>query len=541
MKNIKKTTLTAFAFMAFATLFFFSCKKLELDKVSTKGTWNPNMAVPLAFGEFGVYDILARTDSTDLIVIDPEIGSIALLYNGDLFSFKARDFYELEDFTESEEVDLAIPVQGSYGGNESVSETSDFLINTPFGSEIHEVTFREGNLNVTVSSTYDHNISVDITFPGFIKDGSPIQVSMNLAPAGNGTETVVRNVDLTDVIADLTKNGTTVNEFAVDKEVEITGTGSSIDGDETVTIDYQMVNQDYDLITGYFGQPTFETQDSILLKIFQNVTDGYFQFTNPKFRLEVDNSLGIPLSYNMNELKTIIIETSEELHLIGNPTSFPVDKPSSIGLTQQTIIELNKTNTDNIETIVTPTPQYFYFDTELVANPDGQTGDLNFLTHESSLDVSGEIELPLEGFAYGFEFRETYDFEINQDLSETDRIEFVMLRLIIDNGFPVDLAAQVIFKDENQQPLFTSFESTIEPIFTSGQVDSDGRVVSSTREISDIVLEREQIDLLDQVRFFEVIGFGETRNGTDEEIVKVFDDYKVGTQLSIQIEVSQDY
>ena len=70
----------------YALIFFASsCKKLEFDKIA-QTAWNPNLAIPLAYADFGVYDILARQDSTDLVVIDPSTGAIALVYKGEIAS-----------------------------------------------------------------------------------------------------------------------------------------------------------------------------------------------------------------------------------------------------------------------------------------------------------------------------------------------------------------------------------------------------------------------------------------------------------------------
>jgi hypothetical protein len=49
------------------------------------------------------------------------------------------------------------------------------------------------------------------------------------------------------------------------------------------------------------------------------------------------------------------------------------------------------------------------------------------------------------------------------------------------------------------------------------------------------VLEAYQIGLLDQVKFLEIEGVAQTLNGTQGQIVKLFDDYTIGVKLSMQV------
>ena len=523
----------------FILVFFFSCKKLDFNKISTAGTWNPNIAVPLAFGEFGVYDILARTDSTDLVVIDPETGKIALVYRGDLFAIEAKDIIQLQDVSEEYGIDvndLGIPPSPSFSGtvSETISET--FIIDTDTDTEIHEVTYSQGQLRLTVNSTFNHNVNATVVFPTMLKNGAPVEFELNLTGASNEVNTI----DLEGVVVDFTVNGTTTNTFEVVSEIEVTGTGGPISGNERIDVDLELLNIDFLSVFGYYGQVGKPIQDSILLRVFEEVRDGFFQFTDPKVYLELQSSFGIPMNVDLDELKTIVTQTGEDLPLQGYPTPIQVNSPSNLGEIATTLIQLDKTNTSNIETIVTPTPKFFYYDATVNLNPMGPTNNLNFVKNTSELILKSEVELPLEGFAYGFSLRDTFDFDVGTDLEEADAIDYVMFRLNIDNGFPVDIDAQVVFMDENYNTVFTAFDDQ-EDIALSALTDNTGKVTQSTKKITDILLDRDKIELLDQVVYFELIGFGETKNGPAEEIVKIFDDYKINMRLGVQIEGRQSF
>jgi len=518
----------------------FSCKKLELDKISTSGTWNPNIAVPLAYGEFGVYDILARTDSTDIVVIDETSGAIALVYKGDLFAIEAKDIVELQDYsgnyTASAAEIGAVPTP-SFSSSFSQTVSDEFILDVDPNTEIHEITYNQGEMTISVSNSFNHDVNVSIVFPYLLKNNVPVSIDMSLFP--NSSDNVT--LELEDAVADLSQGGSTFNALAFDANVELIGSGNPIAGNEQIDVNVALSNVDYFSVTGFYGEVSLEIKDSILLRVFEEVRDGFFQFTDPKVYLEVQNSFGIPLNVDLVDLRTIVTQTGAELPLTGYPTPINVSSPSVMGESASSLIQLDKSNTNNIESIVTPTPKYFYYDAIMNLNPGGSNGNLNFIRNDSELRLKGEVELPLEGYAYGFTLRDTFDFDVsNDDLDNAEAIEYVMFRLGIDNGFPVNIDGQVVFMDENYNVLFTAFDAQ-EDLTLSAMTDANGRVTQSTKKVTDILLNKEQIELLKDVVYFELIGNGETKNGTQEEVVQFFDDYKMNIRLGVQIEAKQSF
>jgi hypothetical protein len=218
--------------------------------------------------------------------------------------------------------------------------------------------------------------------------------------------------------------------------------------------------------------------------------------------------------------------------LTGYPTVVNIAAPTNMGETATTTLELNTANTGNLNTIISPVPKYFYFEAAAQSNPTGQTATLNFAEDQSALRIKADLELPLEGFAYGFALKDTVEFNLGTDI---DMIEYVMFRLIVDNGFPVQLGTQIKFMDENYNVLFLTFDG-LEYLIQPALVDSNGKVYKKTKKINDITLTEAQIALLDQVKYLEIEGVAETLNGTSGQIVKLFDSYKIDVKLSVQVE-----
>ncbi|WP_027418894.1 hypothetical protein [Crocinitomix catalasitica] len=535
MNLLKKANLMAVGLL----LLFAGCKKLDpykdLSKI-TSTSWNPILAVPVAHTEFGVYDILARTDSTDLVIIDPITGEIALTYKGEILSFRAEDLFDIPDFSESLRfslLDLGPLPAISYSGTATSSETSSLLIEPVAGMEIHSVTFKSGSLDFSFSTDLKHDLTIEIEIPSLLVGGAPINESFELTYDGDVPQELARSIDLAGAIGDFTLDGMTVNEIEANYSITINGTGEEIVGTESFETSIGFTDINYKNATGNFGMHSLGSySDSILLRIFNNAIDGYFELTNPKIRLEMINSFGFPVEVNLSDLKTVSEVTGETFVLDGYPSTISIPYPTEFGDDRSYLLELNKTNTTNISTIITPVPKYFHFAASGLANPDGPPVTPNFIEDVSQFKINAEIELPLEGFAHGFQMVDTVEFDFSDDVEEVER---VMFRLIINNGFPIDLSAGVTFVDEDYTTLLTPTIG-IENIVKSGRINADGLVIDKTEQITDISIERLDVPKLKHAKYIIIRTDAETANGINGDIVKLYDFYSLSIKLGMQVE-----
>ncbi len=534
MNSLKKN-IKFLALIFLVVGVFPACKKLEFDKLA-QNAWNPNLAIPLAHANFGVYDILARQDSTDIVVIDNTTGAIALVYKGEVVSYDAQSIVQLNDQNSQTVLSLAdlnLVTLPALSGTISTNNSNNIVFNTNAGVEIHTVDFSNGTLNLTVTTNLQHDITAVLTFPDLKLNNVPISRTINLTYTGGIPQTGSTSIDLTNVVGDFTLGNTTVNTFKVNCQTTITGTGQPVVGNENIQIDFNLSNLAFENVQGYFGQQNLGiSNDTILMKIFETASTGYFELVNPKVKFIVENSFGFPSRINFSEIKTINVATGQEFPLSGFPNVFDVNAPAIMGQTATSTLELNTTNTPNLSTVITPVPKYFYFAATAQSNPSGQTANLNFIEADSKFKVRTEVELPLEGLAYGFELKDTVPFNFNEDVSV---IESVMFRINVDNGFPVDFRTQLVFLDQNYSPLFTIF-NTPEAVVQSALVDNGGKVNQNTLKITDATLNTLQISQLNQVKYVLINGVAQTLDGTNGQIVKFYDSYKLGLKLGMQIQ-----
>ena len=517
----------------------FGCKKHDLTKVAGI-TFDQNLAVPIGYGEFGVHDLLKSIDNT--IQVNPSDGGMSLVYHKQLDTIYAKDVVKLDDFSQNFSIvpaNLLGNASGSFNGTINNSSTQNFTYTTQNGTELHDLNFQSGNLAINVSSTIEHNITLVITFPDLKLNGSVLTKTITMIYPNSVPHTGSGTIDLTNVLADFTANNTATNTLRINIDATITGTGQSITGSENLDLTMNLTNLEFKNITGYFGQQTLASfADSMLLKVFNNPIQGSLSFTNPKLTFTVENSFGIPITVNFNNLSTVNTVSNQTTQITFNNPVQTVNIPANMGdPAVSTSFELSNATTNNTMTnLVDAAPKYLKYDISATSNPNGNPGplNLNFIESTSKMIVKTDIELPFEGYASGMEVKDTLKFD--QISNSPDQIESVLFRLKVDNGFPLTFNGQAEFVDVNYNHLFNLFDSPTD-IISAAPVNSTTHIVNgTTTKSTDVIISASKIALLDKVRFIILKGEAETTKPLNT-VVKLLDGYKIGLKLSVQVQL----
>ena len=517
----------------------FGCKKHDLTKVAGI-TFDQNLAVPIGYGEFGVHDLLKSIDNT--IQVNPSDGGMSLVYHKQLDTIYAKDVVKLDDFSQNFSIvpaNLSGNTTGSFNGTINNSSTQNFTYTTQNGTELHDLNFQSGNLAINVSSTIEHNITLVITFPDLKLNGSVVTKTISMIYPNSVPHTGSGTIDLTNVLADFTANNTATNTLRINIDATITGTGQPITGNENLDLTMNLTNLEFKNITGYFGQQTLASfADSMLLKVFNNPIQGSLSFTNPKLTFTVENSFGIPITVNFNNLSTVNTVSIQTTQITFNNPVQTVNIPANMGdPAVSTSFELSNATTNNTMTnLVDAAPKYLKYDISATSNPNGNPGplNLNFIESTSKMIVKTDIELPFEGYASGMEVKDTLKFD--QISNSPDQIESVLFRLKVDNGFPLTFNGQAEFVDVNYNHLFNLFDSPTD-IISAAPVNSTTHIVNgTTTKSTDVIISASKIALLDKVRFIILKGEAETTKPLNT-VVKLLDGYKIGLKLSVQVQL----
>jgi hypothetical protein len=517
----------------------FGCKKHDLTKVAGI-TFDQNLAVPIGYGEFGVHDLLKSIDNT--IQVNPSDGGMSLVYHKQLDTIYAKDVVKLDDFSQNFSIvpaNLSGNTSGSFNGTINNSTSQNFTYTTQNGTELHDLNFQAGTLAINVSSTIEHNITLVITFPDLKLNGTVLTKTISMIYPNSVPHTGSGTIDLTNVLADFTANNTATNTLRINIDATITGTGQPITGSENLDLTMNLTNLEFKNITGYFGQQTLASfADSMLLKVFNNPIQGSLSFTNPKLTFTVENSFGIPITVNFNNLSTVNTVSNQTTQITFNNPVQTVNIPANMGdPAVSTSFELSNATTNNTMTnLVDAAPKYLKYDISATSNPNGNPGplNLNFIESTSKMIVKADIELPFEGYASGMEVKDTLKFDAIKNAP--DQIESVLFRLKVDNGFPLTFNGQAEFVDINYNHLFDLFDSPTD-IISAAPVNSTTHIVNgTTTKSTDVIISASKIALLDKVRFIILKGEAETTKPLNT-VVKLLDGYKIGLKLSVQVQL----
>jgi hypothetical protein len=166
---------------------------------------------------------------------------------------------------------------------------------------------------------------------------------------------------------------------------------------------------------------------------------------------------------------------------------------------------------NNIANIVNIHPDMITIGGEILLN----SGYNNFIVYDQGVTITPSIEVPLSFIAKELVLNDTTDTEFSDDLDGTS------LKMIVDNGYPINTTIEIKFLDEYDLVL-DNFSDNI----PAGLVNSNGRVVNPTRSIVDLNVND---DILKNVRKINYTATFETSS----QVVyhKIYSDYKIAVQL----------
>ena len=523
--------------VAVVLMQFVSCKKYQLDDVKIN-PWTPELAAPLINSTFGVEDIFEHTDSSKLQI--DENGVLGIVYSGTIFSFAIDEIIKVGN----NDMKIVFPYPNP-GFPSPVSDTIsgsqvfvvDFDAEDADNVEVHEMAILDGFMHLVVESELAYETQVKITIPHALKDGQPFQGKLDLLPK----ESKVDSFDMSGYLFDLTQEGLGFNQMLIELQVVVAYDPDVSAGTDLISVAASFERIGIDYMTGYFGQNTVVLgTDTIEIDLFDNTLSGQFQFTDPNLKFKTTNSFGFPILIDVTEFKSINLDnqTETDIYLEGvTDAPFIIDYPAVLG--DSVVVNSEFTNQNsNIETILNNGTKKVIWGLNALSSPEGPTPDLNFLSHESKLEIHTEITVPLKGYTWDWIFTDTLDIDVDENPEELLELT---LRLILDNGFPADGVVQVYMTDSLFQLTDSLFDEPTQ-ILTSGVIDEDGNVIQSTKTITDIVLEGESITNLTEASHLIVFAGMESTNGSppENQVIEIHEDYTLGFVLSLKAKILVD-
>jgi hypothetical protein len=528
------------------TMIFSGCIRDIEETFKTIGDvdqiqWDPTIAVPLINTRITISDFLKESSSA-FIEFD-EDNLIHVVYRDELVSLKAKQVVNIPEQHFDGSFGLLQFHINDFNTNGSTQVNFSTIFNFGIdGTEIDSIFMKACGAITSLTSDFEHDIKVKVTVPEIIKNSQPMVYNFDLPYDGTGSVKATETKDLNGSFFDLTNSGDqTFDQLLVTFEINITKVGNNpISTANKLGFETDFIYNEYDVLFGLIKGSDISPPDldSLKFDLFKGVDSNLrnikFRIGDPRIKVVVSNSYGIPIEARISEFSTLS-NTAGKVSLNGYPDPLVIPTPNKqqIGQTLVDSFELNKTNS-NIADVVSNLPQSLVYGYTAQANPPGTT-ERNFITYNSELKVAVDVDIPLHGSADGF----VVSHEVSLDSAFTDvedieQLEEVTLRLFLQNDFPVDVDVQFYFKDENGIDIDSIFEPG-QLLLRSATVDASGRITGPAIYTFDITMSNARFQNIRESKIGLVRARLNTYKGaTPQPEVKFFSDYGLSVKLGIQ-------
>lgn len=506
---MKKWAKGAFLLMLF--FCFQGCIKdfQDIDDVEVS-SWQPEVAVALVNTSVSIQDFLDDFDSGGHLVVDND-KFMTLVYESNVFSVSGDKVVEIPDFS-IPVIDTSVTVPYS-------------MINSPFDIDFFSI--KNGKLDYAFKSPYPEDMDVIIEVRNITQNGTKLQFTEYADYTGASPVNVNGSIDLSGYIMDFSTDQIEIRYIATNA----TGTRKHLDNMEMSFNSFE-----YDMVQGYFDQYQFDLPtDTILIDLFENAVAGNLQIEDPKIRLIIKNSFGVPIQMSTQELQaeTVLDGNMDINTVLDNGVSFAYPTAMEVGQFKTTTIEINSTNS-NLADIISSSPTQLNYEWNAMSNPDADPTLKGFVKDDSRFDVDLEVEIPVWFSAQNFSIEEISEF----DASFFDDIISAEFKLITENGLPLEAGVQVYFLDDNGMVLDSLLNGINNTVIPAASVDNDGKVIASStgEEVVEIAGTR-----LENIRMATQIAINGTVSTTDmgTVAVKFYADYGMNFKLGVKAKLKE--
>jgi hypothetical protein len=410
----------------FATLLVFTDCKInpfhDLEVIGDDAEW----AIPLVDTKMAFSDIIKDFDKQAFLQIGAD-GSLTLHYTGNYLTKSSLDIF-------AQFQNAAFPI---------IDTVMAVPFSSPSGVDVDFVDIKAGKLNWAMFSP-DDLLDVTLKIPQLTKNGQSFSKKFYVSRLG-----AADSLDLSGWRLDATTSDTIVIIHDARRP-----NGSRVNLRNLGV--FGIRNFEFKYVKGFFGNETFDAPlDSIKIDFFDNWKRGEVRFLDPRMTVTLDNSFGIPVR-SVTKVADVITLNGSRLPLkspLTEGVNINYPKLNEVGQTKRTTVVLDKNNS-NLKEIISANPVAIEYDIDGLTNPDPTQKSVGFMTDESAFKLQVELDLPLHLSATTFEVTDTFAVDFKKD----SPLKTAEIKIVTDNGIPVDLILQGYFLSESKtlDSLFTN-------------------------------------------------------------------------------------
>lgn len=401
---------------------------------------------------------------------------------------------------------------------------------------------KSGRIQAKMTSTIQDTIRFAYELISATRDGQTPGVVVKINPASAGGVAIQEaSFPLDGFVVDMTRNGTpgVFNSFFEKISVDLLYSGNlvNIDLSDSIVIEFGLVEIEAEYVEGYFGRDEFQFIGRETLEIFKDLDVRNIRFSRPSAAIRFSNSVGMDGEVVIREMKGINSKNGTAVQLTGAPIlrgPSPILGATLPDTTTAAITDLGFTpQNSNITSFINLLPGEVAYDIQVQTNQNGTPGRFdNFASANSQINALIDIDIPLDGVLDELVMQDTTEVDFGDtDLADVNSL---LLRLIVDNGYPYEAVIQATVLDENYQPIDVLAERFV---VSAGMVNNAGYVTTPTSSTLEKSFERDQ--LIRVINEGKHIAFRYSLSTRPEgEAVQVYYDYKINARIVGQFNFS---
>ena len=417
-----------------------------------------------------------------------------------------------------------------------VDDTLNLSFTAPAGVRITELALSQGQLNYSITSAVPEPLSLVLQFPSGSVGGQALQQTIALSPGLPATG----NVSFQGAVLNLASNPShPYNELPIRYSATLLSTGQlvTLDSASGVAMSFTLANVEFGHAKGFFGQQSVAIPtDTLSLDLdFVNRLGGSVVFAEPKVQLAVTNSLGLPITLDLNVSSYDLSGTAQPLGIPPTLLPYPLTA-TQFGQTVQDTLTFDKSNTSIVDFLTLP-KQRFTYGGQVQINADTlATGVQNFVTGTSAISADVLMELPFYFTAQGLGLTDSIDLGTSLRALDTV-VNELGLQLETTTTLPLNTTLSLTLFDDAGQVVFSDQLD----LLVSGQLDATtGLVVAPSTNTAVLVVDASQVPNFARGRWLQLtaeLGTG-TAAGSSSHPVKLLSDAQLLVRLGLMLDLN---
>ena len=377
--------------------------------------------------------------------------------------------------------------------------------------ELKQALIRESSITIFLENTIDKPVLFQYGIYSATLDGDTFYVEARV----EANDTLNRSYNLDGYSLDLrgsdgTDFNTVVTFFQAMIHPDETANHQFKAGDQ-FNVKNTVTNVIPEYVTGYFGNQSVLFNEEEGLDVFNQFPFDHLNITDFDVSLTVDNGIGADLRLNVTELSTQNSITGEseilEHQMIGNDQLYTraidlYDFSNPVKHIQQ---EISFTaDNSNLDKLLEIRPDNIKANLDIEVNPLGDISLGNdFAYYGHNLSAIMNMDVPLIVSASGVLLSDTSEFSFNapEPSNPLDRVNQGLVRLIVENWYPIDAEMQIFLLDSME----LSMDSLLtKPTLIGGAIEELGSVGTPTKTIVEIPIDQPLFDELELTSYLRV-------------------------------------